>query len=131
MTTINIVPDYLNGQPYEHQYDDAQLITWGNGWYFHGKLDSDLGYDKGSILDLPEEYTVKQHQPSKDRFVMHSNLNGIFKCNVEGIPYECIAYLYTTEENGYHYQRGYVCKSTDSEAIEDAKRHYYSKDSYI
>lgn len=125
MMTINIVPDYLNGQPYEHQHEDARLITGGNGWFFHGELDFDLGYDKGRILDLPEEYTIKQYYPSKDKFKVHSNLNGIFKCNVEGIPYECIAYLYTIEENGYYYQKGYVCKSTDHEAIKDAKRYLW------
>lgn len=121
MITIKIVPDYLNRQEYDHQYEDARLTTWGNGWFFHGNLDIDLGYDKGKFLDLPEEYTIKQYYPQKDKFKTHANLNGIFKCKVEGIPYECIAYLYTKDNHGYYYQKGYVCKSTDFEAIEDAK----------
>jgi hypothetical protein len=130
MKTIKIVPDYLNGQPYEHLYAKERLVEWFNGWYFHGILETDLGYDKGDFLDLPEEYIVEQ-QVYDNKVFKCSNLNGEFKCEIEGIPYECVGYFYTVEENGRKMQRGYVCKLTDFDARQDAKRHYDKKDTWI
>lgn len=90
-----------------------------NYWYFHGKLEDDIGYDKGLIIN--SDYI--KHFGYWEEFVNE----GIYDVEVIGINKPCIGYFWQANNR----TRGLVCYKDDQKAINHIKEKFNSKSYYI
>lgn len=97
MNTIEIIAD-----------KDGFIPDTGDWWYFHGDLERDLGYDKGSITNITPPIV----------------LDGEYEVKVKGIERPCVGYFWMDTMKRL---RGYVCYRDDIEAVGDAKKKYEEK----
>lgn len=84
---IEIIPDI------ESNYTMQPKII-SNWWYFHGKLEDDIGFDKGIMLDNNQlkslKFTDKDIPKEYEMFYLP---NGIYDVKVNDKP--CIGYFWT------------------------------------
>ena len=100
------------GIPKKDKYKEEELDN-NSGWYLHGKLEKDVGYDKAIAVNcktlgisketrhIIERWKIggKNYirlQNNLPRFEMH--FNGIINVEVEGVPYRCKGYFWTVME---------------------------------
>lgn len=102
-------------------YNDNPNVIMFNFFYFHGKLEDDLGYDKCEIMNL-EDLDIQFREKHEDISIITIE-DGIYDVNVEGINKPCIGYFW----NVYNFQRGLICYKTDIEACEDAAEKFIKK----
>lgn len=105
-----------------------------NWWYLHGKLESDIGYDKGIMLDndLLEclEFTDKDISKSYQMWYLK---DGVYDVEIIQINKPCKGYFWTTFEKFSNidgivpHTHGLVCYSDDKEANKYAYKKYVEK----
>ena len=91
-----------------------QRSYFSSGWYFHGKLQDDIGYDLGIIttkIDFPIE--------------------GKYWCKVRNINKPCIGYFWNRVIDGKPHIRGLVCYVDDINGLRYAEKQYREKESCL
>ena len=136
---------------------NPQDIFYNNWWYFHGKLETILGYDKGimykcnsfkevPIVDSAYFRNGIWHAECETlKLRKEAYLNGEFPVEVDTISKPCVGFFWTTDEHPYevttktgdlwagtmYYQRGLVCLKDDVKACNYAKECLKQKTSNI
>ena len=120
---------------------DLDRNSW---WYLDGELERLCGYDKATVYNLSQFPDLRKEtlrwtaitgdKAEVDSYTKHFEIhaNGEFEVEVYGVTEPCIAFFWTTNEKmvrtekGISFkvwdQRGLVCMSSDTEAIERARR---------
>lgn len=121
-----IIAKQVDGSLYKSNinYEDLSedIKDSGNWWYLHGRLQDDVGYDKGLIENIrPEQVENRCGYPD-------INLNGEYEVEIRGIDKPCIGYFWI---DSIGLGRGLVCYKDDLEEIKFAKENYKEKSSSI
>lgn len=99
---------------FDSEYERYIKLPFQSGWYFHGKLQDDLGYDLGFIRNL-DLYNWKK-------------ISGKYLCKVYGISKPCIGYFWHSQQgSGITRLSGLVCYEDDYESLEYLKEVYREK----
>lgn len=109
MEKLIIAPDGT----YDLDNISEDVANSGNWWYFHGKLQDDIGYDKGLIMN------IKPNQLDRRNGYRDINLEGEYEVEIIGIEKPCIGFFWI--DNSLKFGRGLVCYKDDIEAIKYAK----------
>jgi len=122
--SITVVCD--NNENYE-KFDTIQTVF--DAWYFHGKLEKDLGYDIGSVMEIDdnsiEDFDWDGHALKKLK------LDGIYKVNVLDVKKPCIGYFWQGTIGNHTCQRGLIVYDDDNAAKKFAINKYNKKDNIL
>lgn len=152
MEKLKLVADYIDERSERCRADEVGDDQRSNGfrqvggWYLHGKLEFDCGYDLALIVnwrDIPTRKrldwcTIRNGSAElrSDKVLQSNYLYGVFDVEVEGIDYACVGYFWTGFEEIVHSakgkfldwrQYGYVVARDDEEALAFAKEAYAEK----
>lgn len=107
-----------------------------SGWYFHGHLEDDLGYDLGVITNK-DELPVKGltvHYSDGETKIHQYIPDGIYLVEVHGVETPCIGYFWPlvneskrAPELNKVEMRGLVCYINDGDANAYARQKYAEK----
>lgn len=115
-----------------------------SGWYLHGKLESDVQYDKATVINCKTAGYSRETINWKSIFgtrvseifekkpLIHKMyLNGEVPVTIENVPKKCVGFFWTEDygniiwegrEYPYWHQRGLVCYADDTEACAYARQ---------
>ena len=115
-----------------------------SGWYLHGKLESDIGYDKAIAINCKTAgysretinwkfiFGTRVSEIFEKKPLIHKmHLNGEVPIEIDNISKKCVGFFWIEDygniiwqEREYPYwnQRGLVCYADDAEACEYARR---------
>lgn len=133
---LQVIPNAShNEELYEKVKEYTSKITNYGGWYLHGDLQEDVGYDLATFVDLSDELTRTVPEFTSiygddvsytGEYIRVPYLNGVFRVNVLGIDKPCIGIFWTLVYDTYecngqtweHYrQSGLVCYECDVDAV--------------
>jgi hypothetical protein len=126
---INIIPFIPTNYRRINEMDSSEQDN-AMFWYFHGKLQDIVGYDKGVMTNCKTLGILKPFVYDTERQAISKLCyNGTLECKVEGIDKQCTAFLYTVQEHGNDFwiQRGLVCLNEDEEACKYAEKKMNTK----
>lgn len=146
MKTLRIISKNYDGSLYNvndpkeytdsitrHYYKDHGIIV-SNWWYLHGKLEDEIGYDKGVFCNLEDfNLYIKNcyFNGNKEYFDVVCLEDGIYDVEVIGIDKPCVGYFWITDKEHIPACRGLVCFKDDKEACEYAEQKYNEKSQYL
>lgn len=130
MEKIKILPHFseevYNNVPKEiRRIAESNKYSHCGGWYLHGHLEEEIGYDIASFYNVPNELlkesadwcTIKggrdeYGRPSgelrSDKKTLVPHINGVYECEVYGIDVPCVGYFWTTDEREVNFGNGIV-----------------------
>ncbi len=118
---------------HEEFISDSRMAS---GWYFHGHLEADLGYDLGVIInkeELPVQGLRVHYSDGKSKILQYIP-EGIYQVQVHGVETPCIGYFWPfvneskrVPELNRVEMRGLVCYINDGDANAYARRQYNQK----
>lgn len=132
MEKIKILPDFsFNEEAYDNVPKEIREIVESNkyshcsGWYLHGHLQGEMGYDIADFYDVPDELlkesadwcTIKRRgddykkaygELRSDKKTLVPYINGVYECEVYGTDEPCVGYFWTTEEEEVDFGNGIV-----------------------
>lgn len=133
MEKIKILPDFsFNEEAYNNVPKEIRKIVESNkyshcsGWYLHGHLQNEMGYDIADFYDVPNELlkesadwcTIKRGisdnyekaygELRSDKKTLVPYINGVYECEVYGTDVPCVGYFWTTEEEEVDFGNGIV-----------------------
>lgn len=125
MEKIKILPDFshreemYNNVPKEiSEIVESNKYPHSGGWYLHGRLEDEMGYDIASFYDVPNELlkesadwcsiTYNRSKLRSDKKTMVPHINGVYECEVYGTDVPCLGYFWTTEEREIDFGNGIV-----------------------
>lgn len=115
---------------YSKALRESESVWIGHGWYLHGKLMEEIGYDLAEFLNLKEDMVTI----TKDRYSEYHTAclkEGIYDVEVVGIDKPCIGYFWTSNRAGDPRTTGLVCFKDDKEACEYAAQKYAERSSTL
>ena len=107
--------------------DDIILSNW---WYFHGYLQTKIGFDRGSIINYEDLDIIEKKEKPFLSNVETTNIsikNGIYEVKVHGINQKCIGYFWNVDFG----LRGLVCLESDYDGRQYAMDKYIEKSTLL
>lgn len=125
MEKIKILPDFCyredmyNNVPKEiREIVKSNKYPHSGGWYLHGQLEDEMGYDIASFYDVPKELlkesadwkTIRgiRGELRSDKKTMVTHINGVYECEVYGTDEPCLGYFWTVDEKEIDFGNGIV-----------------------
>ena len=132
MKKIKILPDYaFNEEAYNNVPKEIREIVESHkyshcsGWYLHGRLEDEIGYDIAYFYDVPNEllkesadwcairgsrneYGKAYGELRSDKKTLVPHINGVYECEVYGTDVPCVGYFWTTGEQDVDFGNGIV-----------------------
>lgn len=126
MEKIKILPDFCcnreenyNNVPKEiREIVESNKYSHSGGWYLHGQLETEMGYDIAYFYDVPNELlkesadwhsiTYNRGELRSDKKTMVPHINGVYECEVYGTDEPCLGYFWTTDEREIDFGNGIV-----------------------
>ena len=143
---LKIIPRWGNGRgpAIKTEYADIKPEERDNNswWYFHGKLEEYIGFDKGVVSNCKSsgnsKETIDFYEIVGDKVISANStvpyynmyVTGEIDVEVEGINKPCKGFFYVTDLGNVYYQdkkyeiwkqRGLVCFSDDEDACTYAR----------
>ena len=115
----NNVPKEIREIVESHKYSHC------SGWYLHGRLEDEMGYDIAYFYDVPNEllkesadwcairgsrneYGKAYGELRSDKKTLVPHINGVYECEVYGTDVPCVGYFWTTGEQDVDFGNGIV-----------------------
>ena len=132
MKKIKILPDFsFNEEAYNNVPKEIREIVESHkyshcsGWYLHGRLEDEIGYDIANFYDVPNEllkesadwctirgsrneYGKAYGELRSDKKTLVPHINGVYECEVYGTDVPCVGYFWTTDEQDVDFGNGIV-----------------------
>ena len=132
MKKIKILPDFsFNEEAYNNVPKEIREIVESHkyshcsGWYLHGRLEDEIGYDIANFYDVPSEllkesadwcairgsrneYGKAYGVLRSDKKTLVPHINGVYECEVYGTDVPCVGYFWTTDEQDVDFGNGIV-----------------------
>lgn len=132
MEKIKILTNYaFNEEAYNNvpkeirEIVESRKYSHCSGWYLHGHLEDEMGYDIADFYDVPNELlkesadwcTIKGRRDKhgkaygelrSDKKTLVPHINGVYECEVYGTDVPCVGYFWTTDEQDVDFGNGIV-----------------------
>ena len=133
MEKIKILPNYaFNEEAYNNvpkeirEIVESRKYSHCSGWYLHGHLEDEMGYDIADFYDVPNELlkesadwcTIRGRisdnfekaygELRSDKKTLVPHINGVYECEVYGTDEPCVGYFWTTDEQDVDFGNGIV-----------------------
>ena len=132
MEKIKILTNYaFNEEAYNNvpkeirEIVESRKYSHCSGWYLHGRLEDEIGYDIAYFYDVPNEllkesadwcairgsrneYGKAYGELRSDKKTLVPHINGVYECEVYGTDVPCVGYFWTTGEQDVDFGNGIV-----------------------